>query len=147
VVVTRILLNARDRESKERATDADFFDAIVAGDDGAELTLLKRSAASKLKAALLSALEALTPRERSLLRYAYCDERSVDDIAAIYRVHRATAARWVVKAREHLVEETHACLSDQLGASRSEIRSILRLGMAVIDTTFARHLTPDSASG
>jgi RNA polymerase sigma-70 factor (ECF subfamily) len=140
VIVTRMLLNARERETKEKSTDADFFDAIVAGDDGAEVELLKRSMAAGLKAALLDALETLTNREKALLRYAYCDERSVDDIAAIYRVHRATAARWVVKARERLVEQTHALLEQRYGASRSEIRSIVRLGVGVIDTTFARHL-------
>ena len=142
VVVTRMLLNARERESKERSAGTDFFEAIVASDDGAEVELMKRSIAAGLKAALLDALESLTNREKSLLRYAYCDERNVDDIAAIYRVHRATAARWVVKARERLVEETHARLEERFGASRSEIRSIVRLGVGVIDTTFAKHLAP-----
>jgi RNA polymerase sigma-70 factor (ECF subfamily) len=142
VVVTRMLINARERETKERTADVDFFDAIVAGDDGADVALMKRSLAAELKAALLHALGSLTNREKGLLRYAYCDGRNVDDIAAIYRVHRATAARWVVKAREHLVEETHARLEERLGASHSEIRSIVRLGVGVIDTTFAKHLAP-----
>jgi RNA polymerase sigma-70 factor (ECF subfamily) len=116
----------------------------VASDDGAELALLKQSIAAELKTALLGALESLSNREKSLLRYAYCDERSVDDIAAIYRVHRATVARWVVKARERLVDETHARLEERLGASKSEIHSIVRLGVGVIDTTFAKHLVPKS---
>jgi len=142
VVATRLLLNAREREGKERAAGVDFCDAIVASDDGAELALLKQSIAAELKRAILAALESLTNREKSLLRYAYCDDRSVDDIAAIYRVHRATVARWVVKARERLVEATHARLEERLGASKSEIRSIVRLGVGVIDTTFAKHLVP-----
>jgi RNA polymerase sigma-70 factor (ECF subfamily) len=140
VVATRMLLNAKERETKERAPGADFFEAIVASDDGAELALLKKSVAADLKTAILGALDSLTNRDKSLLRYAYCDERNVDDIADVYRVHRATAARWVVKARERLVEETYARLKEKLGASNSEIRSIVRLGMGVIDTTFAKHL-------
>jgi RNA polymerase sigma-70 factor (ECF subfamily) len=144
VVVTRMLLNARERETKEKSADADFFDAIVASDDGAEVELLKRSMAAGLRAALLDALESLTHREKALLRYAYCDERTVDEIAAIYGVHRATAARWVVKARERLVDRTHALLEQRFGASRSEIRSIVRLGVGIIDTTFARHLAAEA---
>jgi RNA polymerase sigma-70 factor (ECF subfamily) len=140
VVVTRLLLNARERETKERSAGTDFFEAIVASDDGAELALLKKSVAAELKAAILGALESLSHREKSLLKYAYSDERNVDDIADVYRVHRATAARWVVKARERLVEETYARLKERLGASNSEIHSIVRLGMGVIDTTFAKHL-------
>lgn len=143
VITTRVLLNARERETKERAASGDFFDAMVAGDDGAELALLKKSIAQELRVALLGALEALTNREKSLLRYAYCDARSVDDIAMVFRVHRATAARWVVKARERLVEETHARLREQLGASQSEIGSVVRLGIGIIDTTFAKHLAPE----
>jgi RNA polymerase sigma-70 factor (ECF subfamily) len=135
-----MLLNARDRETKERASGADFFEAIVASDDGAELALLKKSVAADLKTAIMGALGSLTNREKALLRYAYCDERNVDEIADVFRVHRATAARWVVKARERLVDETYARLKEKLGASNSEIRSIVRLGMGVIDTTFAKHL-------
>jgi RNA polymerase sigma-70 factor (ECF subfamily) len=140
VLVTRLLINAGKRERRERPESADFFDAIVASDDGADLAYLKRSMGAELKIALLAAMEALSNRERSLLCYAYCDRKSVDEIAGAFRVHRATAARWVVSAREHLVQETHARLVERLGASQSEVRSIVRLGIGVIDTTFARHL-------
>jgi hypothetical protein len=43
---------------------------------------LKQSIADGLKTAPLDPLESVTDREKSLFRYAYCDERNVDDIAA-----------------------------------------------------------------
>jgi RNA polymerase sigma-70 factor (ECF subfamily) len=141
-IAVRLLINAGKRERRERPAAADFFDALVASDDGAELGYLKRTMGAELRVALLAALDALTNRERSLLRYAYCDQKNVDEIAAIFGVHRATAARWVVAAREHLVEHTHERLVERLGASHSEVRSIVRLGIGVIDTTFAKHLAP-----
>jgi RNA polymerase sigma-70 factor (ECF subfamily) len=140
VVTSREVLAASRRESKERPMERDFFEAIVAGDDGAELAFLKRSLGAELKAIVLAAFEDLSNRERSLLRYAYCDEKNVDEIAAVFRVHRATAARWVCAAREHLTEHTHEKLRERFGASRSEIGSIVRLGIGVIDTTFAKYL-------
>jgi RNA polymerase sigma-70 factor (ECF subfamily) len=142
VVAAREALSARARGSKEQPAERDFFEAIVSGDDGAEIAYLKRSLGAELKAIVLAAFEELTNRERSLLRYAYCDEKSVDEIAAVFRVHRATAARWVCSARERLVERVHARCSERFGASKSEIASIVRLGMGVIDTTFAKYLVP-----
>jgi RNA polymerase sigma-70 factor (ECF subfamily) len=144
VVVTRTLINVRGRESRERPRSSDFFEAIVASDDGAEALYLKRAFGAELKSALLEALEALTNREKSLLRYAYCDEKNADEIGAVFRVHRATAARWVCKARERLVEETRARLVSRLGATPSEIKSIVRLGAGAIDTTIVKHLVPSS---
>jgi RNA polymerase sigma-70 factor (ECF subfamily) len=140
VVAAREALNARARGSKEQPAERDFFDAIVAGDDGAEIAYLKRSLGAELKAIVLAALEELSNRERSLLRYAYCDGKNVDAIAAVFRVHRATAARWVCSARDRLVQRVHARLNERFGASKSEISSIVRLGMSVIDTTFAKYL-------
>lgn len=52
------------------------------------------------------AVATLTPRERNLLRYHFLSGLSIDQIGAIYRVHRATAARWVAEARERLASRT-----------------------------------------
>jgi hypothetical protein len=40
----------------------------------------------------------LSRRDRNLLRYQYFDHLTVDDIGALHRVHRATAARGVARA-------------------------------------------------
>jgi RNA polymerase sigma-70 factor (ECF subfamily) len=140
VVASREALDGRARASRERATERDFFEAMVAGDDSPEVAFLKHSLGAELKAVVLAALEELSNRERSLLRYAYCDGKNVDEIARIFRVHRATAARWVCSAREQLVDRTYTRLNARYGGSRSEIGSIVRLGMTVIDTTFAKYL-------
>ena len=47
------------------------------------------------------AFAALESRERNLLRYALGDGLSVDAIGTLYRVHRATAARWGRPGRPH----------------------------------------------
>lgn len=52
------------------------------------------------------AIATLSSRERNLLRYHFLAELSIDQIGAIYRIHRATAARWVAKAQERLVKKT-----------------------------------------
>lgn len=52
------------------------------------------------------AIATLSSRERNLLRYHFLAELSIDQIGAIYHIHRATAARWVNKAQERLVKKT-----------------------------------------
>lgn len=58
------------------------------------------------EASFREAVAALTPRERNLLRYHFLSGLSVDQVGAIYRVHRATAARWVAEARARLASLT-----------------------------------------
>jgi len=58
------------------------------------------------EASFRQAIATLTPRERNLLRYHFLSGLSIDQIGAIYRVHRATAARWVAEARARLASRT-----------------------------------------
>lgn len=53
-------------------------------------------------AAFRGAVADLSSRERNLLRYHFLAGLSIDQIGALYRVHRATAARWVLAARKRL---------------------------------------------
>jgi RNA polymerase sigma-70 factor (ECF subfamily) len=57
-------------------------------------------------AAFRAAVADLSSRERNLLRYHFLAGLSIDQIGALYRVHRATAARWVVGARKRLAHFT-----------------------------------------
>jgi len=48
----------------------------------------------------------MSARDRALLRLHLVERASIDDVAAVYRVHRATAARWIQTARETLTSHT-----------------------------------------
>ena len=52
---------------------------------------------------------------------------NIDQLAAIYRVHRATAARWLASARAELFEATKVNLAVAVGATDSVVHSIIRL--------------------
>lgn len=82
--------------------------AVLLADQGKgpELALLTGEVKELFEAAFREAVAALTSRERNLLRYHFLSGLSIDQIGSIYRVHRATAARWVVQAREHLATQT-----------------------------------------
>ena len=62
-----------------------------------------------------------------MLRQYYIDGLTIDRLAALYRVDRATTARWVVAARSAVLAGTRDFLGSALGVTTSEVESILRL--------------------
>jgi RNA polymerase sigma-70 factor (ECF subfamily) len=91
------------------------------------LASLKERYRDEFRVAFGEAASALTDRERTLLRYRFLDGLSIDEIGALYRVHRATVARWISAIREGLFEATRAGLMSQLRISDTEADSVLRL--------------------
>jgi RNA polymerase sigma-70 factor (ECF subfamily) len=91
------------------------------------LASLKLRYRDEFKVAFGEAASALTDRERALLRYRFLDGLSIDEIGALYRVHRATVARWIAAIREGLFESTRARLMSRFAISDTEADSVLRL--------------------
>jgi len=134
-VRTALKLMARDRRS---AGSDDDIDGLLLVDDPA-LAHLKQKYAAELSSALRDALSALSVRQRMLLRLHYVDGLTVDQLGRMYRVHRATAARWVAAAREALFEETRARV-ESVGVAGNELTSIVRLVQSQIHLSLTRLL-------
>jgi RNA polymerase sigma-70 factor (ECF subfamily) len=100
-----------------------------------ELTYLRRHYGAQFRAAFAHAVQQLAPRERNLLRHAVIDRLGIDQIAAIYHVHRATAARQLERARRALITTTRERMRETLGVSEAELDSILRALASVADVT------------
>jgi RNA polymerase sigma-70 factor (ECF subfamily) len=120
-----MLLNASQRETREQPTDDELMDDVIGADPGAESAYLKLACRAEFEEAFGAALASLADRDRGLLRHAYVDGRNVDEIGAVYGVHRATAARWIASARTELVDRTRANLIRRLAISDAEARSII----------------------
>lgn len=93
--------------------------------------------------AFTAALAQLSDRQRSLLRHAVLHRATSDQIAGIYGVHRATAARWVAQAREQLATLTRRELRQRLDASSSLLESLHRLVDSQLDLSVERLLDDD----
>jgi RNA polymerase sigma-70 factor (ECF subfamily) len=72
---------------------------------------------------------------------------SISDIGAIYQVHRATAARWLSKARATLIDLTKEQLAILLSVEPGETDSILRLVQSQLDVSLERRLRDDGQGG
>jgi RNA polymerase sigma-70 factor (ECF subfamily) len=83
--------------------------------------------AERFRAALEDSFQALTAREKTILRLHVVDNLNIDAIGAIYAVHRATAARWLVAIRTRVYDKLKEEFALRWKASSSDIRSLARL--------------------
>jgi RNA polymerase sigma-70 factor (ECF subfamily) len=74
------------------------------------------------------------------------DELNVDQIGALFRVHRATAARWVVRAREALFDDTAKRLAEALGVLPEQLTSILDAVRSHVDVSLLRVLGAEAGA-
>jgi RNA polymerase sigma-70 factor (ECF subfamily) len=88
--------------------------------------------------AFAEAVALLPARDRNLLRFHLIDRLGIDQIAAIYHVHRATAARRLACARGALVASTRARLRCQLAIDTTELASVMRLIESVAQPSWRR---------
>jgi RNA polymerase sigma-70 factor (ECF subfamily) len=140
-VAVRTCLNDLRKGKQEILTDDDQLIAqhAMPGDDP-ELAYMKRTYAGEFKQAFGEALAGLGAREQTLLRYHHVDGLNIDEIGAIYRVHRVTAFRWLEKAKGQLVDATLAGLRARLRLSPQELDSVLRLIRSQVHLSLVRHL-------
>jgi RNA polymerase sigma-70 factor, ECF subfamily len=140
-VAVRTCLNDLRKGKREILVDDDQLIAqhAIAADDP-EVEYMKRTYASEFKAAFSEALGGLGAREQTLLRYHHVDGLNIDEIGAIYRVHRVTAFRWLEKAKEILVRGTLDTLRARLRLPADELESVLRMIRSQIHLSLVRHL-------
>lgn len=127
VVATRHTLRCRQGRRRECALEASVLRWVTAPGEDPERFRLREECRPEARLALAEALQALSTRERNVLRHHLIDHLSIDRIGALYRVHRATAARWIGHARERLLAVARRQLGLRLGIGPSECESVIRL--------------------
>jgi RNA polymerase sigma-70 factor (ECF subfamily) len=140
-VAVRTCLNEMRKGKREVLVDDDQLIAQHAiSQDDPEIEYMKKTYSNEFKAAFTEALTQLGPREQTLLRYHHVDGLNIDEIGAIYRVHRVTAFRWIEKAKEQLVKATLDTLRTRLKLPADELDSVLRMIRSQIHLSLIRHL-------
>jgi RNA polymerase sigma-70 factor (ECF subfamily) len=123
VVAVREALDVLRARRREAPLDRDAVLAERLDDAGpADMTTAERRV---YRDAFASALATLSPRERNLLRQQYLYGATVDELAALYGVHRATAARWVGRVRELVLRRTRRHVGEALRLAGDELDSVM----------------------
>ncbi|QDE93605.1 transcriptional regulator [Myxococcus xanthus] len=130
----------RQRGGPAASTDDGDLSMLVSPEDDPELAYLKRTYRAEFSDCFSTALLALEPRQRNVLRLKYLDGLSIDQLAALYGVHRSTTARWVLGAQETLLQQTRQQLTERLRLTSSQLDSVLRLISSQLDVSLSRLL-------
>jgi RNA polymerase sigma-70 factor (ECF subfamily) len=132
VVTLRVASNHR-RTLKPHSEISEEEDALPSFDP--ELKIIQAKYKRPFDAALRTAFESLTARERTLFRMHFIDGLNIDRIGVVFSVHRATVARWLAAAREKLLDRTMAQLGDELKLDPEELVSLLRVVRSALDVS------------
>jgi RNA polymerase sigma-70 factor (ECF subfamily) len=125
VVATRAAIDAR-RTSPERDEEPLPSSVEAAMSLSPESLVFCRTHATDILDSLARATSALDKKQRNLLRLNFADGLNIDEIGALYGVHRATIARWIQQAREGVESAVLQDLRVQRGLDATEVRSLIQ---------------------
>lgn len=115
------LLRARRREAPLVSDDV-LADRL---DDRAPADAISADERRVYREAFTTALATLTARERNLLRQQYLFGASIDEVAVLHGVHRATVARWIARVREMVLRRTRRHIGEALQLSGVDLDSVM----------------------
>ncbi len=132
---------ARKLITRDKLANAEGDDVLLEtrtmGDDP-ELAFIKGTYRGAFRQAFREALTTLEPRARTLLKQHTIDGLSIDALAPIHGVHRATVARWLQQAQVNLLNETRTRFMKLAKLAPEECESVLRMVESRLDVTYRR---------
>jgi RNA polymerase sigma-70 factor (ECF subfamily) len=139
VTAVRAALKVLRNDKREISSDGALLESEATAADP-EMAYVKELYRAQFRTAFQLALDSLEDRDKALLKQHVVDGLSIDRIGDLYQVHRATAARWVQKAKETLLERTRDRFRETVKVGDTECASILRLVGSQLDGTIRRRL-------
>lgn len=131
---------------RKTTTTEDWLEELSSPDDDPALAQLKAQHREAFKASFEEAVRRLEPREHTLLRLHLVRHQTIDQIGAVYGVHRATAARWVDAAKRSLRTLTIKVLADKFELRGPELERVISLIESRIELSIDRLLATSARS-
>lgn len=131
---------------RKTTTSEDWLDELSSPDDDPALAQLKVKHREAFKASFEEAVRRLEPREHTLLRLHFVRHQTIDQIGAVYGVHRATAARWVDAAKQRLRVLTIKLLGERYDLRGPELERVVSLIESRIELSIDRLLATAAQS-
>lgn len=134
VVALREWKRANQANQRETLVDTSLFDSIANTLDP-QRAALKENYGPLFRKAFVASIATLSMHDRLILKQYFIDGLTIDRLAALHKVHRATTARWVASIMETLLAKTKGALGVELGISPQEVESMLRLIRSSLDVS------------
>jgi RNA polymerase sigma-70 factor (ECF subfamily) len=112
-----------------------------------ESLIFCRTHAHGILDALTRAISSLDKKQRNILRLNYTDGLSIDEIGALYGVHRATVARWLQHARTSVESQVLEDLRTQRGIDPTDIGSLIHGAGPYLEDTLRKLLGDSKVAG
>jgi RNA polymerase sigma-70 factor (ECF subfamily) len=142
VIATRTAIDLVRKHDERRQSDTDMLERDprpVTSD--IELGYVKERYRTALNQALQESVVVLSGEQRNLLRMHFLESVTLDQLAALFRVHRVTISRRLLQAREAILGEVRRLVCVQLGADSAEFESIIGLVRSRLDLSLPGLLT------
>jgi RNA polymerase sigma-70 factor (ECF subfamily) len=136
VTATRTIDRIR---ADEREVELPADHRLVAPGD-VELSLIKAQYREAFLAGFTQAIAAMTRRDRNLMRLHFLGGVTLDQLAQMYGVHRATVVRWLAAARAQVLDATRAHIADSIGAPSDELDDMFALVHSRVELSLERLL-------
>jgi RNA polymerase sigma-70 factor (ECF subfamily) len=114
---------------------------LAAADAGTEIEVARNLYGERFREALEQSFGALSVRDKAILQFHVVDGLNIDAIGAIYGVHRATVARWLVAIRARVFAHLKNTFALKWKMSTSELRSLTVVMREHIHISAARVLS------
>jgi RNA polymerase sigma-70 factor (ECF subfamily) len=105
-----------------------------------ESQLTRMEHGPRFQSAVEEAVMGLSAREKAVLRFHFVEGLNIEAIGRIYRVHRATVARWLVDIRGRIFHAVEQRMAIEVEMSPSEFRSLVGLMREELRLSFSRVL-------
>jgi RNA polymerase sigma-70 factor, ECF subfamily len=102
-----------------------------------ELHVAKAHLKEDFESAMRTALRALSPRDRLLLRLSVVSGLSCRKLGVMHGVHAATAARWIERIRDEILTSIQRTLRDKQGIDPADMPSLLGLVRSRLELSLA----------
>jgi RNA polymerase sigma-70 factor (ECF subfamily) len=137
VTATRTAIDRIRHEDREAELPADH-QLAAAGD--IELSLIKAQYRDAFVAGFTAAVAKLERRDRNLMRLHLLGGVTLEQLAQMYGVHRATVVRWLAAARSALFDATRAHVATAIGAPADELDQMFDLVRSRVELSVERLL-------
>ena len=138
VTATRTAISLLRKTGRVGPGDEPIVDASQSHD--LEASFLKREYRGVFCDAFEAAIRGLDRHERNLLRLHFLGKVTLEQLAKMYGVHRATIVRRIAAVRESLEKETRGKMRDALKLDARELDSVMELIRSRLDVSVERML-------
>jgi RNA polymerase sigma-70 factor len=138
IIAVRTAFDMARRTRRRSGQLAELDDQLMALATSPETEYLGEEVRTAFRKALREAVQRLPAKHRFALKMQLVGGWSIDQIGRALSTHRATAARWLVSARERLEQDVREELARRLGLDEREVTCLMGQMHSQLDVRFSQ---------